>query len=136
MSYLLIWDELALLWNRQDFAGVHDWLNERWARLVQESASGERDVVASFLQGLAFAALALHFMREGNEESAGLFVEDALKVLPQFAPAYAGIRITPIQDALGELQSRMALPNNAKGLLLRFVPFVPLQFTVGNKVAV
>lgn len=136
MSCLLIWDELALLWNQQDFRAVHDWLNEHWARLVQESASAERDVIAGFLQGLAFAALAFHFAREGNEESAGLFLEDALKVLPQFAPAYAGIRITPIQDALSELHSRMTLPANGKGLLLRSVPFVPLRFTAGNKVAV
>lgn len=104
---LLVWDELATHWNRGDMYTVHDWINERWSRIIQESSSGERDVVARFLQALAFAALAFHFAAEQNEESAGIFVEDALGVLPGFAPAYAGLRIDPIVDGLRALKDRL-----------------------------
>ncbi len=129
MSNLLIWDELALLWNRRDFRGVHDWLNERWAHLVQESMSGERDTFARFLQGLAFAALAFHFVHERNEESAGLFVEDALKALPCFAPVFAGISIAPILDALNELHVQLNRPGGGCNLIPQCVPFAPLRFS-------
>lgn len=107
---LLLWDELASYWHAGDFRTVHDWINERWARVVQERPEGAADPFARFLQGLAFAALAFHFSDGQNRESAGLFVADALAVLPRFAPAHAGIATTPLIDALGELQTLLALP--------------------------
>ncbi|NIR43777.1 MAG: DUF309 domain-containing protein [Gemmatimonadetes bacterium] len=107
---LLLWDELAALWQAGDFRAVHDWLNERWARAVQQSPRDDGDPFARFLQGLGFAALAFHFAAEHNSESAGIFVEDALEVLPQYVPAYAGIEIDPIVDALAELRDRLPAP--------------------------
>lgn len=110
---LLLWDELASYWHAGDFRTVHDWLNERWARLVQERPDGANDPFARFLQGLAFAALAFHFAEEENTESAGIFLADALDVLPRFAPAYAGIELAPVIDALGELQAALAVGGSA-----------------------
>ncbi len=109
---LLLWDELAALWQAGDFRAVHDWLNERWARAVQESLRGDGDPFARFLQGLGFAALAFHFAAQHNSESAGIFVDDALEVLPRFGPAYAGVEINPIVDALVELRERLPAPES------------------------
>lgn len=113
---LLLWDELEALWQAGDFRGVHDWLNERWARSMQESPQGADDPFVQFLQGLAFAALAFHFVSERNFESAGIFTEDGLIVLSRYAPVYAGIEITPLLDALAEL--RDAMPASDTDLLL------------------
>jgi hypothetical protein len=125
---LLLWDEALSYWQAGDFRVVHDWLNERWARVVQERPEGAADPFARFLQGLAFAALAFHFADEQNRESAGLFVADALAVLPRFAPAYAGIATAPLIDALGELQTSLGLPEGlplpprpAYAMALRFM---------------
>jgi hypothetical protein len=111
---LLLWDELAALWQSGDFRGVHDWINERWSRTVQESPQGAADPFARFLQGVAFAALAFHFADEQNGESAAIFVEDGLNVLSRFPPAFAGIEIAPIVDALAEL--RVHIPEADSGL--------------------
>lgn len=111
---LLLWDELAALWQSGDFRGVHDWINERWSRTVQESPQGDADPFARFLQGMAFAALAFHFAEEQNSESAAIFVEDGLETLQQFPPVYAGVELTPIIDALAEL--RHNLPQSDSGL--------------------
>ncbi len=104
---LLLWDELLVLWQSGDFRAVHDWLNERWSRVVQESAEQDADPFARFLQGLAFAALAFHFAAEQNRESTELFVEDALAVLSHYPPSYGGIVTTPIIDSLAELRDLM-----------------------------
>lgn len=104
---LLLWDELAALWQAGDFRGVHDWLNERWAHTVQQSPRGDAEPLAQFLQGLAYAALAFHFAAEQNAESAGLFVEDGLDLLPRYAPAFAGIEVSPVVDALAELRAHL-----------------------------
>lgn len=127
---LLLWDELASLWQAGDFRGVHDWLNERWARAVQESPQGGTDPFARFLQGLAFAALAFHFAGEQNGDSAALFVDDGLAVLPRYMPSYAGIEVAPIVDALAELRDRLPTagagkaipPQVAAARTLRFSP--------------
>lgn len=111
---LLLWDELAALWQAGDFRGVHDWINERWSRTVQESPQGDADPFARFLQGMAFAALAFHFTEEQNGESAAIFVEDGLNTLQQFPPTYAGVELTPIIDALAELHH--TLPPADSGL--------------------
>jgi hypothetical protein len=107
---LLLWDELAALWQSGDFRGVHDWINERWSRTVQESPQGDADPFARFLQGVAFAALAFHFAEEQNSESASIFVDDGLDALSRFPRAYAGIEVSPIIDALAELRDRMPAP--------------------------
>lgn len=111
---LLLWDELAALWQAGDFRGVHDWINERWSHTVQTSPQGDADPFARFLQGVAFAALAFHFAEEQNGESATIFVEDGLNVLSSFPPSYGGIEITPMVDALAEL--RQYLPVSDSGL--------------------
>lgn len=107
---LLVWDELAALWQSGDFRTVHDWINERWARTVQESPEGEADPFARFLQGLAFAALAFHFAEDQNDESATIFTEDGISVLNQFPAVYAGIEVRPLLDALGELRHQLPAP--------------------------
>lgn len=109
---LLVWDELAALWQSGDFSGVHDWINQHWSRIVQEAPRGDADPFARFLQGMAFAALAFHFADQQNAESAGIFVEDAIEVLSRFPPAYAGIEVPPIVDALVELRAHMPSPDS------------------------
>ncbi len=107
---LLLWDEVTALWQAGEYRAVHDWLNERWARTVQESPRGDADPFAQFFQGPAFAALALHFAAEQNGESAALFVEDGLERLPRYAPAFAGIEVTPLNDSLAELRDLLPSP--------------------------
>lgn len=104
---LFLWDELLVLWQSGDFRAVHDWINQRWFRVVQESAEADADPLARFLQGLAFAALAFHFASEQNQESAELFIEDGLNVLSHYPSSYAGIDTLPIIDALAELRDLM-----------------------------
>jgi hypothetical protein len=101
------WHELAFLWNANDLAGVHDWLNERWSALVRDRVGGQADSEAQFLQALAFAALALHFTQHRNQEGARLLLDDALVALARFRPAYLGVRVDPILDTLVELRPRL-----------------------------
>lgn len=117
MTILLVWDELQEMWSRGDFKGAHDWLNEHWSVEVKDLPDGDRQPRARFLQGLAFTALAFHFALEQNRESTGLFVHDGLQVLPSFVPSYAGIQVTPLVDALGELQATLQKPE-ASGFLV------------------
>jgi len=126
---LLLWDELAALWQAGDFRGVHDWLNERWARSMQESVQGADDPFVQFLQGLAFTALAFHFAGERNFESAGIFTEDGLIVLSRYAPVYAGIEVTPLIDALAELRDTMPAPDTEMHLPPVFSGIRALRFS-------
>lgn len=98
------WAELAHLWNRNDMRGVHDWLNQRWSRLVETRMMGYRDTDAEFLQALAFAALAVHFTQNRNQEGALLMLDDALVALTRFRPGLFGVRVDPILDTLNELR--------------------------------
>jgi hypothetical protein len=98
------WHELAFLWNANDLAAVHDWLNERWSALIRNRIGGQADPEAQFLQALAFAALALHFTQNRNQAGAVLMLDDALVALTRFRPSYLGVRIDPILDTLKGLQ--------------------------------
>ena len=109
MHYLWQWDELAHHWNNNEFHLVHDWLNQRWSKLIQSSPAGDKDPDARFLQGLAFAALALYFTQNHNQEGARLLLDDALMVLPQYAPSHQGIRIEPILETLHRLRPAISL---------------------------
>ncbi len=109
MHLLWQWDELAYHWNNNEFHEVHDWLNQRWSKQVQYSPAGDKDPDARFLQGLAFAGLALYFTQNGNQESARLMLDDALMVLPQYAPSYQGILIAPILETLHNLRPVISL---------------------------
>lgn len=109
MHYLWDWDELAHHWNENDFQVVHDWLNQRWAQLVKDRIGGDKDPEARFLQGLAFAALALYFTQNGNQEGACLLIDDALMILPQYAPSHQGIRVEPILETLHTLRPIISL---------------------------
>ena len=62
------WSEVATLWNTNELGVLHDLLNERWSRLIRNSVLGTRDPEAEFLQGLAFATLALFFTQNRNQE--------------------------------------------------------------------
>lgn len=101
---LLVWDEVLPLWQGGDFRGVHDWLNAHWSYQIQQSAGGEGDPLAGFLQGLAFAALAFHFAHEQNRESADLFIADGIATLSRYPATYAGIEVAPLLDALTDLR--------------------------------
>lgn len=109
MHYLWDWSELDHLWNQNDFGAVHDWINERWAHIVKTSAAGNKDPDARFMQGLAYAALALYFTQDHNQESARLFIDDALMVLPQYSPSHMGIRVEPVLETLHTLRPAIAL---------------------------
>ncbi|MBK7615655.1 MAG: DUF309 domain-containing protein [Burkholderiales bacterium] len=100
----LDWTEVAQLWNSNDLGTLHDWLNQRWSRLIRDSALGQRDPEAEFLQALAFATLALFFTQNRNQEGALLMLDDALMALGRYRPAYLGIRIEPIYNTLHELR--------------------------------
>lgn len=108
MHYLWDWGELQHLWNEGDFGSVHDWLNERWAHLVKDRVGGDKDTDARFMQGLAFAALALHFTQNANQDGARLLLDDALMVLPQYAPSHLGIMVEPVLETLHNLRPTIA----------------------------
>lgn len=109
MKHLWQWDELVFFWNNNDFDQAHDWLNERWGRLVQTSPIGDRDPDARFLQGIAFAALALHFTQNSNQEGARLLLDDALMVLNQYQPSHLGVKVEPILETLQTLRPAIAV---------------------------
>jgi hypothetical protein len=109
MHYLWDWDELAHLWNENEFHEVHDWLNQRWATLVKDRIGSDKDPDARFLQGMAFAALALYFTQNGNQEGACLLIDDALMILPQYAPIHHGIMVEPILETLHNLRPVISL---------------------------
>lgn len=98
------WAALAALWNGNDFRGVHDWLNERWARLVRDRILGDADPEARFLQGLAFAAIAFHFAQNDNAEGARMMLDDALVALAAFRPSYRKVRVDAVMESLEELR--------------------------------
>ena len=103
-----LWEELAHLWDSNDLAAAHDWLNARWSRLIRNSVAGQMDPEAQFLQGLAFAVLALHFTQHANQEGAVMMIDDALVVLGRFRPAFLGVRVEPIVATLEELRPLLA----------------------------
>lgn len=100
----LDWSEVAALWNCNELGALHDWLNERWSRLIRNSPLGQADPEAEFLQALAFATLALFFTQNRNQEGALLMLDDALLALGRYRPAFLGVRIEPIHAALQELR--------------------------------
>jgi len=102
------WSEFAALWNDNELAAAHDWLNERWSRLIRNSLRGAADPEAEFLQGLAFATLALHFTQHRNQEGARLVLDDALVVLGKYRPAFLGVKVDPILATLHELRPLLA----------------------------
>lgn len=102
------WEELAALWNANDLAAAHDWLNERWSRLVRNRPGGQADPEARFLQALAFAVLALYFTQVGNQEGARLMLDDALVALAGYRPRFLGLEVDPIVATLAELKPLIA----------------------------
>lgn len=122
------WDELAHLWNDNELDAAHDWLNERWSRLIRNSVLGSRDPEAEFLQGLAFATLAFFFTQNQNQEGAVLLIDDAVMALAKFQPRYLGVQVAPIVDALQEL--RPVLAGLAPDADCPLFPFVLPRFEV------
>lgn len=102
------WDELAHLWDSNDLAAAHDWLNQRWASLVKNRPGGQADPEARFLQALAYAVLALYFTQIGNQAGARLMADDALVALAQYRPSFLGVRIDPIYATLDALKPLLA----------------------------
>ena len=102
------WEAFAGLWNGNELAAAHDWLNERWSRLIRNSVLGTSDPEAEFLQGLAFAVLALFFTQNRNQDGARLVLDDALVALAKYRPAFLGVKIDPIVGALNELRPLLA----------------------------
>jgi hypothetical protein len=104
----LDWEPFAALWNANDLAAAHDWLNERWSRLIRNSLLGTADPEAEFLQALAFATMALFFTQNRNQEGARIVLDDALVSLAKYRPAFLGVRVDPIVAALSELRPLLA----------------------------
>ena len=100
----LDWGEMAALWDNNQLGQLHDWLNERWSRLIRDSVLGQKDPEAEFLQALAFAVLALFFTQNHIQEGALLMADDALMALNKYRPIYLGVAIEPIVGALQELR--------------------------------
>lgn len=126
----LDWTEVALLWNGNELGALHDLLNERWSRLIRNSVLGTRDPEAEFLQGLAFAALALFFTQNRNQEGAMLLLDDALMVLGKYRPQFLGVRVEPILGTLQDLRPLIAaLPADGENPMF---PFVYAKFEHGG----
>ncbi|OIP10172.1 MAG: DUF309 domain-containing protein [Betaproteobacteria bacterium CG2_30_68_42] len=102
------WSEVAAMWNGNQLGQLHDWLNERWARLIRNSLLGTKDPEAEFLQGLAFATLALFFTQNANQEGALLMIDDAQMALAKYSPRFLGVHVEPILGALRELRPLLA----------------------------
>lgn len=102
------WEEFATLWNGNDLAAAHDWLNVRWSRIVETSLAGNADPNAQFLQGLAFSVLALHFTQSCNQDGALLMLDDALVMLSRYRPAHLGVRVDPVIATLQDLRPLIA----------------------------
>lgn len=127
------WDELAGLWDGNDFRAVHDWLNWRWGELVKTRALREYDPDASFLQGLAFAALALHFTQDGNQEGALMMIDDAMVFLAPYVPSHQGVAVEPVLQSLAELRPLLVgLPPDAP---CPIQPFAYRKFRLAREVA-
>jgi hypothetical protein len=102
------WEEFAALWNANELHCAHDWLNARWSRLVETRVAGQADLEARFLQGLAYAALALHFTQRCNQDGALLMLDDATMALMRFRPEFLGVRVDPVIETLQELRPTIA----------------------------
>ncbi len=122
------WHQLASLWDRNDFGGVHDWLGARWNQLIQERPQGHDDPDARFLQGLAYAALALHFTQHHNQDGARLMAEDAVRVLSTYQPAYAGVAVVPVIESIRALQPCLAGIDNDADCPMQPLRYAPFQF--------
>ncbi|MFN3883783.1 MAG: DUF309 domain-containing protein [Rhodocyclaceae bacterium] len=116
------WSEAAAMWNENRLGELHDWLNERWSRLIRNSLMGMKDPEAEFLQALAYATLALFFTQNRNQEGALLMLDDALIALAKYRPRFLGVEIDPILGALVELRPLLVgLPADAECPLYPFV---------------
>lgn len=104
----LAWGPFAALWNANELAAAHDWLNERWSRLVRNRLLGAADPEADFLQAIAFATMALFFTQNRNQEGARIVLDDALVALGKYRPTFLGVRVDPIVAALSELRPLLA----------------------------
>ena len=100
----LDWKDVQVMWDSNDLGILHDWLNERWSRLIRNSLLGTRDPEAEFLQGLAFATLALFFTQNQNQDGALLMLDDAHLALAKYRPRFLGVHVEPILGALQELR--------------------------------
>jgi hypothetical protein len=127
------WEELAELWDGNHFRAVHDWLNWRWGELVKTRVLREYDPDASLLQGLAFAALALHFTQDGNQEGALMMIDDAMVVLAPYVPSHQGVAVEPVLQSLAELRPLLVgLPPDAP---CPIQPFVYRKFRLARALA-
>jgi hypothetical protein len=122
----LDWGEVANMWNNNHLGQLHDWLNERWARLIRNSPLGNNDPEAELLQALAFATLALFFTQNHNQEGALLMLDDAMMALGKYRPSYMGIKIEPIYCTLQDL--RPLLVGLAPQAECPIYPFVYAKF--------
>lgn len=100
----LDWKDAAIMWNSNDLCALHDWLNQRWSRVIRNSLVGTKDPEAEFLQGLAFATLALFFTQNRNQEGALMMIDDARMALAKYRPRFLGVNLDPILGALAELR--------------------------------
>ena len=118
----LDWSEVARLWNSNELGTLHDWLNERWSRLIRNSVLGTKDPEAELLQALAFATMTLFFTQNQNQEGALLMLDDALMALGKYRPAYLGIKVEPIYGTLQDLRPMLVgLAPNAECPMYPFV---------------
>jgi hypothetical protein len=118
----LDWSEIAALWNGNELRTLHDLLNERWSRLIRNSVLGGADPEAEFLQGLAFAALALFFTQHRNQQGALILLDDAVVVLGKYRPRFLGVQVEPIIGNLLEMRPLIAsLPADGENPSFPFV---------------
>lgn len=118
----LDWSEIAALWNANELGALHDLLNARWSRLIRNSVLGISDPEAEFLQGLAFAALALFFTQNRNQEGALILLDDAVVALGKYRPRHLGVLVEPIIGSLQQMRPLVAsLPPDGENPSFPFV---------------
>jgi hypothetical protein len=122
----LDWSEVAAMWDANELDDLHDWLNQRWSRLIRNSVLGTDDPEAQFLQALAFATLALYFTQHHNQEGALMMVDDALLTLTKYSPRFMGVEVEPIVATLLDL--RPLLVGLAPDAACPVWPFVYAKF--------
>jgi hypothetical protein len=122
----LDWSEVAAMWDANELDDLHDWLNQRWSRLIRNSVLGTDDPEAQFLQALAFATLALYFTQHHNQEGALMMVDDALLTLTKYNPRFMGVEVEPIVATLLDL--RPLLVGLAPDAACPVWPFVYAKF--------
>ena len=89
------------LWNQGEFYDCHEVMEDLWL----EASGPERP----FYQGLALAAGAFAHLDRKNLAGCAKLLADAIEVLEDYPPRYAGFEVREFVDTLATWQARVTL---------------------------